>query len=238
MKMKSRKLLYALFLGSIFVFSCEEKKDFLYSISPWVKYGRLTDIEGNSYRSIIIGSQTWMVDNLTTTKFNDGTDIPLVKDAVLWDNLSSPAICWQNNDPARKVTYGVLYNWYTVSTGKLCPKGWHVPDDREWDEMVNFLGGDNVAGGKLKEADFSHWRSPNSEASDVTHFRALPGGERFDGPYALFEGLGSSGSWWTTGNIEDLASDRSMYYDNSRVQKSFRPKKSGLSVRCVSNVIP
>jgi uncharacterized protein (TIGR02145 family) len=238
MEMKSRIVPFALFIVSVFVFSCEEKKDFLYSISPWVKYGSLTDIEGNAYKSIIIGNQTWMVDNLTTTTFNDGTEIPLVKDAGLWDNLSTPAACWQNNDPARKVTYGVLYNWYTVSTGKLCPKGWHVPDDGEWDEMINFLGGDNVAGGKLKEAYFSHWRSPNSEASDITHFRALPGGERLNGPYVLFDNLGSSGSWWATESIEDLASERSMHYNNSRVQKSYRPKKSGLSVRCISDIIP
>lgn len=237
--MKKRNwILFITFLASVLVFSCEEKKDILYSISPWVNYGSLTDIEGNTYRSIIIGNQIWMVDNLTTTKFNDGTNIPCVKDAGLWDNLTAPACCWQNNDTARKVTYGVLYNWYTVNTGNLCPKGWHVPGDEEWDELISFLGGESVAGGKLKETYFSHWKSPNSEASNVTHFRALPGGERLNGPYSLFDNLGRSGVWWSTGSIEDQAAVRAMYYNNSRVEKSFHPKKSGLSVRCISNATP
>lgn len=236
--MKIKTLFIFLTLVSVFVFSCEDEKDIVYNISPWVNYGSLTDIEGNIYRSIAIGNQTWMVDNLTTTKFNDGTGIPRVKDAGVWDNLTGPGCCWQNNDTARKVTYGVLYNWYSVNTGKLCPKGWHVPSEAEWNELINFLGGESVAGGKLKETYYSHWRTPNSEASNITHFRALPGGERLDGPYALFDNLGKSGAWWTNGSIGDFAANRSMYYNNSRVEKSYYPKKSGLSVRCISNATP
>lgn len=233
--MGKKILLYSVFLASVMVLSCEEEKKIVYAISPWVNYGSLTDIDGNTYRTIPIGDQVWMVDNLTTTKFNDGASIPIVKDAGLWADLSGPGCCWQNNDTARKITYGVLYNWFAVNTGKLCPKGWHVPDDEEWGELVNFLGGDNVAGGKLKESYFSHWWSPNSEATNRTHFRALPGGERISDPEAPFDNLGKSGAWWTTRSIEDRAASRAMYYNNSRVQNSFHPKKSGLSVRCISN---
>jgi uncharacterized protein (TIGR02145 family) len=233
--MKNKMLVYVLIALSGLGISCEKQKDILYSISPWVKYGSLKDVEGNSYRSIPIGNQTWMVDNLTTTKFNDGTPIPLVKDATSWSSLSAPACCWQNNDTARKVTYGVLYNWYTVKTGKLCPKGWHVPDDEEWAELVDFLGGENVAGGKLKESDLRHWMNPNSEASNVTHFWALPGGNRLNGPDALFDNLGKSGSWWTTKSLDNLAVNREMYYNSNNVGRSFYPKSYGMSVRCISD---
>lgn len=233
MKMKNRIWLYLLITVFILISGCNKEKSVFFILNPWVKYGSLTDQDGNTYRTILIGTQTWMVDNLTTTKYNDGTSIPRVTDATSWSNLSTPACCWQNNDPARKVTYGVLYNWYTVNTGKLCPTGWHVPSEVEWDELIDYLGGENIAGGKLKEPDFKHWNSPNTEANNVTHFWALPGGDRLNGPDALFDNLGKMGCWWTTAFIEDLASDRVMYYNSNRVQKLFSPKKYGLSVRCV-----
>jgi uncharacterized protein (TIGR02145 family) len=174
-----------------------------------------------------------MADNLSTTKYNDGTSIPHVTDGVTWHNTSSPAYCWQNNDPPRKVTYGVLYNWYTINTGKLCPSGWHVPSDVEWTELTDYLGGENVAGGRLKESDFRHWNSPNTEANNTAHFWALPGGYRVAGPDATFENLGKTGCWWTTTSNKDQAVNRLMYYNNHNVQKFFYPKECGMSVRCV-----
>jgi uncharacterized protein (TIGR02145 family) len=202
-------------------------------MNPWVNYGTLTDREGNTYKTILIGTQTWMVQNLKTTKYNDGTSIPVVFDAASWISLATPGCCWQDNDPARKITYGVLYNWYAVNTGKLCPTGWHIPSDEEWTGLTDYLGGENIAGGKLKEAGFRHWYSPNTEATNVTHFWAYPGGERNSDPDALFESLGKKGCWWTTKSIEDHATCHEMYYNSSKIQKLFYPKKSGLSVRCV-----
>jgi uncharacterized protein (TIGR02145 family) len=228
--------LFPLIIVAVFFISCNKKNDLLYfDLSPWVKYGSISDKDGNTYKTILLGTKTWMVGNLSTTKYNDGTSIPQVADPTSWSNLSTPACCWQNNDPVRKVTYGVMYNWYAVNTGKLCPTGWHVPSDEEWTEIIDYLGGENIAGGKLKESGFKHWNAPNTEASNETHFWALPGGDRLSGSDALFENLGKTGCWWTTTVNEDLATNRLIYYNSNHIQKSFYPKKCGLSVRCVWN---
>ena len=176
-----------------------------------------------------------MAENLKTTKFNDGTSIPIVFDGSSWRNLTTPACCWQNNDPVRKVTYGVLYNWYAVNTNKICPLGWHVPSDTEWTILTDYLGGENVAGGKLKESGFKHWNSPNTGATNETAFSAYPGGNRRDDNNAVFDNLKEMGGWWTTAFNEDLAVNRLIYDNKIIVQKSFYPKKYGLSVRCIQD---
>jgi|WetSurMetagenome_2_1015567.scaffolds.fasta_scaffold151448_2 uncharacterized protein (TIGR02145 family) len=234
MKLKNRIWFYSLITSFILLFSCEEKKDIVYlNLNPWVDYGSMTDRDGNTYKTILIGTQTWMVKNLSTTSFKDGTSIPVVTDAASWENLLTPACCWQNNDPIRKVTYGVLYNWYAVNTGKLCPTGWHVPRDAEWTELIDYMGGENIAGGKLKESGFSHWSIPNAGATDEAHFKALPGGNRLNGPNSLFDDLGETGGWWTTENSEDFGLSRFIYYHIDHIQKALYPKKCGLSVRCI-----
>ena len=116
--------------------------------------------------------------NLKTTKYNDGTSIPNVTNDTSWSNLTTGAYCWYNNDVSYKNPYGALYNWYAVNTGKLAPKGWHVPSDAEWTTLITYLGGESIAGGKLKEAGTTHWLSPNTEATNSTGFSALPGGRR------------------------------------------------------------
>ena len=175
MKIKNRIWFCPLITVLILIFSCTKEKDFIFIMNPWIAYGSMTDKDGNTYKTIQIGTQTWMAENLKTTKYNDRTSIPLVTDATSWSNLSTPACCWQDNVPARKVTYGVLYNWYTVNTGKLCPSGWHVPSDAEWNVLTDYLGGENIAGGKLKESGFKHWNKPNTGATNETHFSALSG---------------------------------------------------------------
>ncbi len=160
-------------------------------------YNKVTDVEGNSYNTIVIGTQTWMAENLKTTKYNDGTSIPLVTSSTTWGTLSTPAYCWFNNDEAtNKVTYGALYNWYTVNTGKLCPSGWHIPNNTEWTTLTDYLGGQSIAGGKLKEAGTVHWTTPNTGATDEVHFTGLPAGAR--GGAGEFNILGSYGYWWTS----------------------------------------
>ena len=113
----------------------------------------VTDIDGNAYHTVAIGTQVWMVENLKTTRYNDGTAIPLVTDSAVWGNLTStPGYCWYNNDMSMyKNLYGALYNWYAVSTEKLAPEGWHVPTNSEWGVLINYLGGDTSAGGAMKE---------------------------------------------------------------------------------------
>jgi uncharacterized protein (TIGR02145 family) len=102
------------------------------------------DIDGNVYKTVTIGKQVWMAENLKTAKYNDGKTIPLVTDNTEWSNLSAPAYCWYNNDIANKEVYGALYNWYTVNTNKVCPKGWHIPIDAEWTTLTTYLGGEGV----------------------------------------------------------------------------------------------
>jgi uncharacterized protein (TIGR02145 family) len=156
-------------------------------------YGTITDIDANSYKTIPIGIQVWMAENLKTSKLNDGTAIPSVTDDAQWTNLLAPAYCWfDNNDTLYKNIYGAYYNWFTVSTGKLCPVGWHVPSDDEWQLLVDYFGGSNIAGSKIKEAGTNNWVFSNNDATNSSGFTALPGGMRgtLDG---TFSGQGNYG---------------------------------------------
>ena len=194
---------------------------------------RVSDIDGNTYSIIVIGNQIWMAENLKTTKFNDGTDIPLVTDNTEWENLTTPGYCWYNNDEASyKNTYGAIYNWHTGNTGKLCPSGWHIPTDEEWTTLTDYLGGENVAGGKLKEDGTTHWAAPNTGATNESGFTALPGGYRVD--YDYFYGIGTFGYWWTSTEISDSnAWCRTLHYLYSDVYRVDNSMKNGSSVRCI-----
>jgi hypothetical protein len=119
-----------------------EKTKIVEIIKPEIT-DKIKDIDGNEYGIVTIGNQIWMAENLRTTKFNDGTPIPLVTNHEAWYKLNSPGYCWYDNDEKKyRDVYGALYNWYAVNTGKLCPKGWHVPSDAEWTELITFLGGE------------------------------------------------------------------------------------------------
>lgn len=206
--------------------NCEKKKD---------SSAKVTDQDGNVYTTVAIGTQTWMVENLKTTKYNDGTPIPLVTDNNQWKNINTGAFCWYANDAASyKNTYGALYNWYAVNTGKLCPAGWHVPTNDEWITLTVYLGGVVVAGGKLKESGTSHWDSPNVEATNETGFTGLPGGVRLDGDF-MFNGI--SGSWWSaTESNPSWAYEMGLNYNSGNVfSVSFNPKSNGYSVRCLKD---
>jgi len=196
------------------------------------------DADGNYYSVVKIGTQTWMVENLKTTKYKDGTTIPLVTDNTAWTALSTPAYCWYNNDATTyKNTYGALYNWYAVNTAKLAPTGWHVPTDTEWTTLTTYLGGESVAGGKLKEAGTGNWLSPNSGATNATGFSALPGGTRsYDGTFYF---VGSYGYWWSSTEFDSTyAWNRAMGYSGSGVDRGGYTESGGFSVRCVKGDIP
>jgi uncharacterized protein (TIGR02145 family) len=194
---------------------------------------KLKDIDGNSYTTIKIGNQFWMAENLKATKFNDGTDIPLVNYGKSWSNLISPGYCWFNNDvTGYKAIYGALYNGYTVSTGKLCPVGWHVPAASEWTILINYCG-ENVAGGKLKEINLQYWMGPNEGATNETGFKALPSGCR--GNLGMFMDRRLRGHWWSSTEVDDTIWDSSMSYSHSTVDGGTDRKQSGLSVRCVKD---
>lgn len=202
----------------------------------------LIDIEGNVYNTISIGNQIWMAENLKATKFTDNTSIDLVADLFDWALLAGPGMCWYNNDADTcKVVYGALYNWYTVDTvtngmKNLCPDGWHVPSDAEWTNLTEFLGGESIAGGKMKEEGTAHWISPNIGATGESGFTGLPGGGRFyDG---TFSSLGSKAGWWSSTEVESFpwsARGRYLYYNYTHTYRGFGSKNDGFSVRCVKN---
>jgi uncharacterized protein (TIGR02145 family) len=188
--------------------------------------------EEYDFPTVKIGDQVWMAENLKTDKYNDGTNIPLVTDSTAWSNLTTPGYCWYKNDTSNKKLFGALYNWYTVNTGKLCPKGWHVPTDADWTILTTFLGGESTGGSKLKESGIINWASPNSEATDETGFRALPGGYRFFS--GTFLNKSSYGFWWSSSeNFTSSAWLRGMYYNSSEVSSLSFSKSNGFSVRCV-----
>ncbi len=194
----------------------------------------ITDIDGNVYHTVAIGNQVWMAENLQTTRFNDGTAIPLVSGDSAWAADTTPGYCWYEGDSAAgRTTWGALYNWYSVNTGKLAPAGWHVATDTEWSTLMDFLG-DSVAGGELKDTGTSLWSSPNTGATDQTGFSALPGGYRtYDG---VFQSGGMYGYWWSaTANSAGLAWYRYVGYNYAPANRSYTDMNSGFSVRCVRN---
>jgi len=199
-------------------------------------YGTVTDIDGNVYKTITIGAQTWMAENLKTTKYKSDTSIPLVTNSIVWDGLNTPAYCWyDNNQAAFGNTYGALYNWYAVNTGNLCPAGWHIPSDAEWTTLTDFLGGESVAGGKLKETGTTHWQEINTDATNESGFTALPGGYR--NLNETFNFVGINGNWWTsTEENSTIAWSRYMYHGYSGVLSSYYSESYGYSVRCVRDL--
>jgi uncharacterized protein (TIGR02145 family) len=195
----------------------------------------VTDIEGNIYNTVNIGSQVWMLENLKTGRYNDGTDIPLVTDSIAWQNLSSPGYCWYNNDKAAvKNPYGALYNGYTINTGKLCPAGWHVPYKEELVKLRDFLGDSTNAGGRLKEAGIKHWFTPNKGADNGSGFTALPSGIRyFEGTFSAISYY--TGFWSDTGFGYDQGWFLNLYFGDAKFNISHTSKTYGLSVRCIKN---
>lgn len=195
----------------------------------------VTDADGNAYDVIRIGTQLWMDANLKTTRFNDNSSIALVTGSSSWTNLSTSAYCWYDNDIGNKNIYGALYNWFAISTGKLCPTGWHVSSDNEWITLATFLGGESPAGGKLKETGTSHWLSPNSGATNEYGFTALPGGWR-NGSTGSFESITSYGLWWTSTELSPPDSYyRKIWYNDDKIYRATTPEKYGMSVRCVKD---
>lgn len=162
--------------------------------NPDLTYGTITDIDGNNYRTIQIGDQTWMAENLKTTRLNDGTLIRLVTSESEWESESAAAICWYESDSEiYKDLFGGYYNRYAVNTEKLCPVGWHVPDKADWSELITHLGGTSAAGGKMKEHGSVHWLLPNRGATNQSGFTGMAGGCRKKG----FIQIGEIAYWWS-----------------------------------------
>ncbi|HBE39798.1 MAG TPA: hypothetical protein DDW27_01065 [Bacteroidales bacterium] len=198
-------------------------------------FGIVSDIDDNVYRTITIGTQTWMVKNLATKRYKDGTAVRTVTDSAEWASLNTPAFCWYNNDEETyKSSYGALYNGYTVNSGKICPEGWHVPTNADWDILAANLGGENIAGGRMKEAGTSRWVRPNNGANNSSNFTALPGGLRYhDGN---FRDLGFGGYWWSSTQYSDSrAYFRFIFHEDSTIYKFNNLIRNGFSIRCLKD---
>ncbi|HRH48384.1 MAG TPA: fibrobacter succinogenes major paralogous domain-containing protein [Panacibacter sp.] len=181
--------------------------------------------------AVKIGTQVWMKRDLIASYYRNGDKITQVKDPAKWAALTTGAWCWYDNNPAM----GKLYNWYAVNDPRgLAPAGWHIPSNEEWTTLSTYLGGEYVAGGKLKEAGTTHWLAPNTGATNSTGFTALPGGDRnIDG---AFGNIGSGGFFWSsTESNTSMAVYLILDYTNSYLEGPSYFKQTGFSVRCIKD---
>ncbi len=229
----------------ILLMGCEKKEDNL-----------VTDIDGNKYHTVTIGTQVWMVENLKTTRYSNGDTIMEVMDNRQWEKLTSAAcsyyndyayVIYQKHDVYQTIaTYGRLYNWYAVNNSrKIAPEGWHIATTDDWNTLIEYAGGKDVAAGKLKEAGTKHWTTQDNDATNVFGFTALPGGSC--SMYGSFDDISTHGYWWAVSASDiNLVFAYSIYcfmdgWEWNRSLKSgilgssVHSKVSGLSVRCVKD---
>lgn len=219
--------------------------------------GTVTDYDDNIYNWTRIGDQRWMVENLKSTHYADGTEIPFVESTYGWENLSDSdkGYCYFENSSSNNDVYGALYNWAAVMNGQssddsiqiqgVCPTGWHLPSDTEWKELEVFLGLDTLnvdnigwrgfnEGGKLKEEGTEHWDSPNTGATNIKDFTALPGGYRIY--YGAFNELGFGAYFWSATEFNNTQSwKRYLHADEKSIGRKMELKNSGFSVRCIED---
>ncbi len=214
--------------------------DSLYHTGGWplqpIQYA-VYDIDGNGYDTVHIGTQIWMKQNLKTTHYRNGDTIPNITNNATWSSLTSGAYCDYNNTPSNSITYGRLYNFYTVAfTKDLCPLGWHVPTNAEWTTLINYLGGESIAGDKLKETGLNHWLGSNNAATNESGFSALPGGLRSNNGDFSFIGLWAFIKSSSESTI-DYDNNIALYYLNSSIFKMGNFKAFGNSVRCIKGEV-
>jgi uncharacterized protein (TIGR02145 family) len=237
---KSGYLALSILLGTFVFSSC--KKD---NSVPVVT---VTDIDGNIYTTVKIGSQLWMAENLRVNHYRNGDEIPEVKKYSEWEILTSDACCVYNNDSTKLSVYGRMYNGYAaLDQRNICPSGWHIPDKEEWQELINYLGGRGVAGGKLKEKGTQHWVSPNTTSDTLTGFNALPGGIR--AYHGTFNQIGGTCGFWSATELyptdDDGVADstsvstgawsENLMFIAGAIQGWPESKVTGLSIRCIKD---
>jgi uncharacterized protein (TIGR02145 family) len=202
--------------------------------NPNLTYGNMTDQEGNSYKTIQIGTQVWMAENLKTTRYRDGSAITTGLSNNAWELTIAGAYAIYENNAANNTTYGKLYNWYAVADSRnLCPAGWHVPSDGEWTTLENFLGGSTVAGGKMKTT--TGWNDYNGQYGKGTNesgFSGLPGGGRYGN--GTYDAIGNFGNWWSSTEYSSAnAGGRYLFYYYGFSYRLNFLKREGFSVRCL-----
>lgn len=233
-----------LMILAISLFSCKKDK----------MAETVTDIDGNVYKTVKIGTQTWMAENLKVTHYNTGItqadEISLIEDPIDWGKLSSSAYCWYDNNKNANEKYGALYNWYAASNPNIAPKGWHVPTDAEWTILENYLiaNGYNYDGTKVDNkiaksmAAKTDWNTDDGAGTvgndlsknNRSGFTALPAGLR--GTNSDFIGLKMFAYWWiSTETGMDYGIDRGVFIDENSLWKNGDPKYGGLSIRCIKD---
>jgi uncharacterized protein (TIGR02145 family) len=204
--------------------------------NPDKHYGTVSDIDGNVYKTIKIGNQVWMAENLRTTHYLNGDSLPNVTDNIEWRNLITGAFCNYGNTNSLDTiaTYGRLYNWYAVADSRnLAPKGWHIPTVIDWSILIDYLGGDTVASDRMKETGSFHWESPN-ESDNSSGFTALPGGSRYLDKNC--EEIGFYGVFWTMSEYSETSAGFLYLFSwDSIVYGGINYKANGYSVRCIKD---
>ncbi len=197
--------------------------------------GTVIDIDGNEYRTVKIGNQWWMAENLKVTHYRNGDPVPYAPENAVWSTLASGAYCNYDNSTDWAMIHGHLYNWFAaVDSRNLAPAGWHVPSNADWQILVDYLGGEQVAGGKLKEAGTDHWQDPNTGATNETGFTALGSGYRID--TGNFQDLGGYAKFWSiTENDPFSALYQYLYYESQAIYLDSHSKLFGMSIRCVKD---
>jgi uncharacterized protein (TIGR02145 family) len=197
--------------------------------------GTVRDVDGNIYLTVTIGAQVWMAENLKVTHYRNGDAVPNVTMAGTWSGLTTGAFCDYDNDASNVANYGRLYNWYAATDSrKIAPYGWHVPTDAEMQTLVDYLGGNEVAGGKMKAAGATHWMSPNTGATNESGFSGLPGGARVNG--GVYFNMGTGALFWSSKEvITEGGSFSYMLYNSPATYPSVVSKSYGYSIRCVKD---
>ena len=234
----SGKATFAITIGGK---TCSFVREIVTGENPTNNYGsNITDMDGNVYKTVVIGTQTWMAENLKTNKYSDGTPIPNVKEDTQWSQLKTGAWCNYNNNDSLGKIYGKLYNWYAVSPStngnkNVCPTGWHVPTDSEWiNGLTNYLGGESVAGGKLKKEGFTYWDSPNSDATNSSLFSGIGSGIREN--VGKYHSLKLYASFWSSTDYNEYNSGSfHLRNNNSSTSLDDFGKDYGFSIRCLKD---
>jgi uncharacterized protein (TIGR02145 family) len=193
------------------------------------------DIDSNTYKLVKIASQVWMAENLKCTHYSNGDPVTRVNTEIQWNSLSIGAYCIYYNEEYNKNIYGMLYNWMAAADSRnICPEGFHVPDMMEWQILINNLGGEKSAGGKMKETGSTHWKSPNVDASNESGFTALPGGLR--NAYGNYNLINDFSLFWTSSeHNKHMAIEYYLHYKLANIIKEKGSKLQGNSVRCIKD---
>jgi uncharacterized protein (TIGR02145 family) len=233
------KKLITLILVIVFIIGCSStnNSDVETSTYNYTQGANITDIDGNSYPTIVTNcnNQTWMQKNLNVSHFRNGDVIPQVTNTNTWTNLTTPAWCYYNNDPANGPLFGKIYNSYAVNDPRgLAPVGYHIPTDAEWTTFTNCIGGQSSAGGAMKETGYIHWLAPNTEATNISGFTGLAGGFRNTGN--SFQEFGYYGNWWSSLVTSTYAIPRRLNYNNGSISIiDAYDFSDGFSVRCIKD---